>query len=121
MDRITVFDSEYKFCCILWECEPIKSSALAEKCREKLGWSKTTTYTVIKRLSDRNIVRNEKSTVYSLVKKEDVQQSDIDELLDKRFNGSLPAFITAFSKSHKLSDSEIEELCRIIRSGGNDK
>ena len=87
---------------------------LAALCKETLGWSRTTTYTVIKRLSDRGVLKNENAVVTSLVSKQDVQVSEIDELMDKTFEGSLPAFIAAFAKRQNLSDKEIEEISRII-------
>ena len=111
-----IFESEYRFCLILWENEPIGSSRLAALCKETLGWSRTTTYTVIKRLSDRGVLKNENAVVTSLVSKQDVQVSEIDELMDKTFEGSLPAFIAAFAKRQNLSDKEIEEISRIIEN-----
>ncbi|MBR6513774.1 MAG: BlaI/MecI/CopY family transcriptional regulator [Clostridia bacterium] len=109
-----IFESEYRFCLILWENEPISSRALSELCNEKLGWSKTTTYTVIKRLSERGVIKNEKTIVTSLVSKEEAQISEIDELIEKKFEGSLPAFIAAFTKRKQLNDKEIEEIRRLI-------
>lgn len=114
MSAPKVFESEYRFCLILWEHEPISSRELSELCKEKLGWSKTTTYTVIKRLSDRGILKNENTIVTSLVSKEEVQASEIDELVEKKFEGSLPAFIAAFAKHKNLSKQELEEIRRII-------
>lgn len=113
-----IFESEYRFCLILWENEPIKSAELARLCQEKLGWSKTTTYTVIKRLRDRGVVKNEKTVVTSLVSREEVQRAEIDELVEKRFDGSLPAFIAAFSAGRKLSEKEVEEIRKIIGKQG---
>ena len=113
-----IFESEYRFCLILWEHEPISSRELSELCKEKLGWSKTTTYTVIKRLSDRGVVKNENAVVTSLVSKDEAQKAEIDELVEKKFEGSLPAFIAAFAKRQKLSDKEIKEIERIIEKGG---
>ncbi len=109
-----VFESEYRFCLILWEHEPIKSTELAKLCKEKLDWSKTTTYTVIKRLSERGVLKNENTIVTSLVSKEQVQLSELDELMEKKFEGSLPAFIAAFAKRQELSPQELEEIRRII-------
>jgi len=109
-----IFESEYRFCLILWENEPISSGKLSELCKEKLGWSKTTTYTVIKRLQERGVVKNEKTIVTSLISKEEAQVYEFEELVKNRFEGSLPAFITAFAKSKKLSATEIEEIRRII-------
>ncbi len=113
-----IFESEYRFCLILWEHEPVSSRELSDLCKEKLGWSKTTTYTVIKRLSDRGVVKNENTIVTSLVSKDEAQVSEIDELMEKKFESSIPAFLAAFAKSRKLSDDEIEEIQRIINRGG---
>lgn len=114
MSAPKIFESEYRFCLILWEHEPISSRELSELCKEKLGWSKTTTYTVIKRLSDRGVLKNENTVVTSLVSKEEAQASEIDELVEKKFEGSLPAFIAAFAKKKNLSDDEIEQIRKII-------
>ncbi len=114
MEIPKIFESEYRFCLILWEYEPIKSAELARLCKEKLGWSKTTTYTVIKRLSDRGVLKSEKTIVTSLISKEEAQRSELDELMEKKFEGSLPAFIAAFAHRQRLSDQEIEEIRRII-------
>lgn len=109
-----VFESEYRFCLILWENEPIKSPALAKLCGERLGWSKSTTYTVIKRLAERGVLKNENAVVRSLVSKEEVQAAEIDELVEKTFEGSLPAFVAAFARNRKLSAKEAEMLRRMI-------
>ena len=114
MSTPKIFESEYRFCLILWEHEPISSGKLAALCREKLGWSKTTTYTVIKRLTERGVVKNEDTIVSSLVSKEEAQISELDELLDKKFEGSLPAFLAAFTKRQNFSDEQLEEIRRII-------
>ena len=110
-----IFESEYRFCLILWEHEPIKSMELAKLCKEKLDWSKTTTYTVIKRLCDRGVITNENTMVRALISKEEAQVGELEELLDKKFEGSLPAFIAAFGRRQSLSDAEIEEIRRIIQ------
>jgi len=114
MNTPKIFESEYRFCLILWENEPISSNELWKICKEKLGWSKTTTYTVIKRLSERGIVKNEKTIVTSIVSKDEAQISEIDELMEKKFEGSLPAFIAAFAKRQNLSEEEIEKIKKII-------
>ena len=112
-----IFESEYRFCLILWENEPIRSTELAKICKEKLDWSKTTTYTVIKRLSERGVLKNQNGAVVSLVSKNDVQAAEIDELVEKTFEGSLPAFIAAFANHRRLTDAEREELLRLINGG----
>lgn len=109
-----IFESEYRFCLILWENEPIRSTELAKLCKEKLDWSKTTTYTVIKRLCDRGVIKNENAVVSAIISKEEAQRSELDELMDKKFEGSLPAFIAAFGRRQELTDAEIQEIRRII-------
>lgn len=109
-----IFESEYRFCQILWENEPIKSTELAKLCNERLGWSKTTTYTVIKRLSERGAIKNENTIVTALVTQDEVQAAEIDELLEKKFDGSLPAFVAAFTKHQKLSREEIDAVQAMI-------
>ena len=116
METPKVFESEYRFCLILWEHEPVKSSELVALCREQLGWKPTTTYTVIKRLSVRGVLVNENSVVRALVTKDEVQAAEIDELVEKKFGGSLPAFIAAFAKNRRLSKSELDEVQRMIDS-----
>ena len=114
MDTPKIFESEYRFCLILWEHEPIKSGELVKLCREQLGWKPTTTYTVIKRLSERGVLKNENTVVSTLVSKEQVQASEIEELVEKTFEGSLPAFIAAFTKHQKLSQKDIDEVQQMI-------
>ena len=109
-----IFESEYRFCLILWEHEPIKSSDLVNLCKEQLGWKPSTTYTVIKRLSERGVLKNENTIVSALVTKDEVQAAEIDELVEKKFEGSLPAFIAAFTKHQKISEEEIDEVQRMI-------
>ena len=109
-----IFESDYRFCLILWENEPIRSMELARLCKEKLGWSKTPTYTVIKRLGERGVLKNENTVVSSLVSKEEAQLSELEELMEKKFEGSLPAFIAAFARKQELSEKDVEEIRRII-------
>nr|WP_296438513.1 BlaI/MecI/CopY family transcriptional regulator [uncultured Acetatifactor sp.] len=114
METPKIFESEYRFCLILWEHEPVRSSELVRLCREQLGWKPTTTYTVIKRLSERGVLKNEDSTVTALVTKDQVQAAEIDELVEKKFGGSLPAFVAAFTKHGKMTEKEIDEVQRMI-------
>ena len=113
-----IHEGEYRFCLILWENEPVASARLAQLCQEQLGWSRTTTYTIIRRLSDRGVVQNENAVVTSLIKKEEVQLSEMNELVEKTFEGSLPAFIAAFARRQKLSEEEISALQTLIEKGG---
>lgn len=121
MDVPKVFESEYRFCLLLWEHEPVKSSELVKLCQEKLGWKKTTTYTVIKRLSQRGVVKSENSVVTSLVSKDQVQAAEMEELMEKTFEGSIPAFLAAFTRQRKLSEREIGEIRRMLDSCGSER
>ena len=114
MNTPKVFESEYRFCLILWEHEPVKSSELVKLCKDRLGWKPTTTYTVIKRLSERGVLTNENTIVSSLVSKDEIQAAEISEMVEKTFEGSLPAFIAAFTKHQKLSEAEIDAVQDMI-------
>lgn len=121
METPKIFESEYRFCLILWEQEPVKSGKLVELCKERLGWKPTTTYTVIKKLSERGVLKNENTVVTSLVSKDQVQADQLNEMVEKTFEGSLPAFIAAFTKHQKLSEKEIDAVQAMIdryRKGG---
>ena len=110
MEVPKIFESEYRFCLILWDNEPINSTRLVELCKEQLGWSKATTYTVIRRLSERGVLKNENTIVTSLISKEDAQKARLEEMMEETFEGSMPAFIAAFSRSKKLSKKEVDQL-----------
>ena len=117
-----IHEGEYRFCLILWEHEPVTAVELAKLCDKELGWKRTTTYTIIKRLGERGVLKNENGTVTSLVSKDDAQSYEIDELLEKKFEGSLPAFLTAFTKRQDVSDTDLDELQAMIdraRKGGD--
>lgn len=114
MENPKIFESEYRFCLLLWEHEPINSTRLAALCKEQLGWSKATTYTVIRRLTERGIVKNENAVVYTLVTKEAVQSARVQEMVEETFEGSMPAFIAAFSNSKRLTREEVDQLQKLI-------
>lgn len=121
MEIPKIHEGEYRFCLILWEHEPITAAHLAKLCQEQLGWKRTTTYTVIKRLGERGVLRNDNGTITSLISKEEAQACEIDELVEKKFEGSLPAFIAAFTKRQDMSAEELDEVQRMIdriRKGG---
>ena len=114
MSTLKVFESEYRFCLILWENEPIKSTELAKLCEAELGWKKATTYTVIKRLTERGVIKSENAVITSLVTKEEVQTAEVEEVVEKTFAGSIPQFLAAFTRSKKLSKKEIDEIQKMI-------
>ncbi len=116
METPKIFESEYKFCEILWDHEPVSSSELVRLCREKLEWKKSTTYTVIRRLGERGVLKSENAIVTSLVSKAEVLSAESAEMVEKSFSGSLPDFIAAFTRKKKLSEQEINEIQRMIDS-----
>ena len=109
-----IFDSELRLCEILWEHQPVKSSELARLCAERLGWKKSTTYTVIKRLTERGVVKTENAVVTALVSRDEVQRAESRAFVERNFSGSLPGFLTAFVGGRGLSAEEAEELRHMI-------
>mgnify|MGYP000663702689 FL=1 len=109
-----IFDSELRFCEILWEHQPVRSSELAHLCAEKLGWKKSTTYTVIKRLTERGVVQTEDAVVTALVSRDQVQRAESRAFVERNFSGSLPGFLNAFVGGRGLSAEEADELRRMI-------
>lgn len=114
MDMPKIHESEYRFCQILWEHEPVTAAELARLCLAQLGWKRTTTYTVIKRLAERGVLQNEDGTVTSLISRDQAEVSEIDELMEKKFGGSAPAFLAAFTRRQKLSAADLDEVQRMI-------
>lgn len=122
METPKIFESEYRFCLILWDNEPIRSKDLVQLCQEKLGWKSTTTYTVLKRLAQRGVLKNENTIVTSLVSKDQVQAAELESFVDRTFGGDLPAFVAAFTKHGRISDREIDAVQAMIdryRKGEN--
>ena len=107
-------ETEYKFAELIWEEEPIGSGELVKQCAEKFGWKKSTTYTEIKRLSQKGVLKNENAVVTPLVTREEVQAKESDEFVERTFDGSLPGFLTAFLGGKKLSRQEAEDLKALI-------
>lgn len=115
MEDLKLCDSDYKFMMIVWEHAPISSGGLVKLCSEELGWKKSTTYTVIKKLCERGFIRNENATVSVLVEKEQCQRVESDYFIERTFGGSLPRFIAAFLGDGKqLSEEEAEEIKQMI-------
>lgn len=114
MDELKLFDAEYKFMDIIWEVEPVNSTELSKICLQRLGWKKSTTYNIIRKLSEREILINKDATVTALIKREQVQRYETELLLEKNFNGSLPTFVATFLQDKKLSQKEAEEIKRMI-------
>lgn len=116
-----IHEGEYRFCLIMWEHQPIKAVELAKLCQEKLAWKRTTTYTIIKRLGERGVLKLENGVVTELISKEEAEAAEIETFVESKFGGSLPAFVAAFTKHQDLSDSELDEVQKMIdriRKGG---
>jgi predicted transcriptional regulator len=113
-EKYKLFDAEYKFMSIVWENEPIKSTELVKICKDRLGWKKSTTYTVIRKLQNRGILKNENAVVTSVIKHHEVSKYESEKLIDKVFDNSLPRFLATFLGDKKITKEEAEELKRII-------
>ena len=112
--HVAVHVSQYRFCEILWEYEPVSSGELVKLCKEKLEWKKSTTYTVIRRLAERGVLKSENAVVTSLVSREEAQSRESTEVVERTFSGSLPGFIAAFTRKKPLSPKEADEIQKII-------
>ena len=105
---------EMRFATLIWENEPIASGELAKLSEKELSWKKSTTYTILKRLCDRELFQNVGGIVTSLVSKQELLAKQSEQFIEDNFEGSLPGFITAFTSGRKLTRKEIVELQRII-------
>ena len=105
---------ESKFADIIWKYEPITTKQLIQYCENEFNWKRTTTYTVLKRLCDRKIFSTDNSVVTSLISKEDFYAIQSNNFIEDTFNGSLPAFLAAFSSKRSLSNEEIKEIQNMI-------
>lgn len=114
MDELKLFDGEYKFANLVWEHESIGSGELVKLSQQQLGWKKSTTYTVLKKLCQKGILHNENAVVTALVKREAVQKYESQAVLEKAFDDSLPKFIASFLSDRKLSQQEAEEIQALI-------
>ncbi len=115
MEKYKFFDAEFRFVSLIWAHEPVNSTELSRLCLQELGWKKSTTYNMIRKLVDRGILQNKEATVTALVKRDQVQKYESETLLEKAFDGSLPTFLAAFLKDRKLSKEEAEEIKKMIR------
>ena len=114
-------ESEYRFMDILWDVEPVKSTELVKICNEKLGWKKPTTFTVIRNLGEKEILKNDQSMVTSLVSRACIQKQESNDFLEKKFNGSLPAFVATFLQDRKLTQKEAADIQKLINEAMEEK
>lgn len=119
--NMKLYDAEYRMVKIVWDNEPLHSRELAEHCFSEMGWKRSTSYTVLKKLCNRGILRNYAAIVTSLVSQSEVQRYEADAVMEKSFDGSLPQFITAFLNGKKLSEEEAQEIKRLIDSHKEDR
>lgn len=106
---------EMKFADLMWDYEPISSGDLVKLCEQKLSWKKSTTYTMLRRLCQRNIFKNQEGIVSSILAKQEFHALQSEKFIEETFDGSLPQFLAAFSTRKKLTDQEIDELEKLIR------
>ena len=109
---------ESRFADIIWEHEPLTSAQLVTLCEQQLQWKKSTTYTVLKRLCEKGIFKNEKGAVTSVVTRDDFYGAQSEKFVEDTFGGSLPAFLAAFTKRKKLSADEVEQLRKMVDEFG---
>ena len=109
-----IYDGEYRLAQLIWENAPVSTRALVRLAEERLSWKRTTTYTVLKKLSEKGFAKNENSVITSLVPKSEVQKFAGNQFIESTFGGSLPSFLTAFFKGKKISDKEAEALKKLI-------
>ena len=114
MDDLRLCESEARFMAVVWEAEPVPSGQLAKLCRERLGWQKSTTYTVLKKLERRGFLKNERAVVTALVPRERVQGYESGQVVDRTFGGYLPAFVAAFTRERRLTREEAEAIQALI-------
>lgn len=105
---------ESKFADIIWKNEPVSSSQIVILAEEELGWKKSTTFTVLRRLCDKGIFKNDKGTVTSLISRQDFYSMQSEKFVENTFGGSLPAFLAAFTKRKKLSSEELMQLRKMV-------
>ena len=111
---------ESRFADLIWENEPLSSGELVRLCGEKLDWKKSTTYTVLKKLCERGLFQNTDGEVRSLISRQEYDSMQSESFVEEHFDGSLPAFLAAFTKSRALSQKEIDAIRRMIDSYGED-
>lgn len=121
MEELRLGVVEAQFAEIIWSNEPLSSGELVKLCEQKLGWKKSTTYTVLKRLCERGIFKNEKGMVSAQMTKAEFDAAQSEKFVEDNFAGSLPAFLAAFTTRKKLDKAEIDEIKKMIESFGEEE
>ncbi len=107
-------EGEYRFAALVWDNEPLSSGQLVRLAADALGWKKSTTYTVLKKLCERGILQNDGGRVTAIVKRDAVQRQESTAVVDRAFGGSLPRFVAAFVNEKPLSAAEAAEIRAIL-------
>lgn len=103
-----------RFADIVWANEPLGSGELVKLCEKELGWKKPTTYTVLRKLCEKGLLQNEDGVVRTLMSREDFYSAKSEQIIEDSYEGSLPAFIAAFTSRKKLSNAEVDEIQKMI-------
>lgn len=114
MEYRRLCESDYRFMNVIWDHEPINSTQLVAVCREELGWKKSTTYTMLKKMCEKGLAKNEETIVTSCVPKKEVQAAESETFVEQTFNGSLPNFLVCFLGGKTISEQEADELKSLI-------
>ena len=114
MEYQKLCESDWRFMTVIWDHEPVSSTELVKLCQEKLGWKKSTTYTMLKKMTEKGMAKNENTVVTSTVSRDSVQKNESELFVDQTFSGSLPGFLAAFLGNRTISEKEAEELIRLI-------
>lgn len=114
MENLKLCESDYRFMLVVWENEPVASGSLVTLCTERLGWKKSTTYTVLRKMCEKGLLENENTIVSTIVPKEQVQAFESECFVERAFEGSLPQFLTSFLGGKTISDKEADELKHLI-------
>lgn len=116
MEYQKLCESDFRFMTVIWDHEPVSSTELVKLCQEKLGWKKSTTYTMLKKMTEKGLAKNENTVVTSAVSRDSVQKNESELFVDQTFSGSLPGFLAAFLGNRTISEKEAEELIRLIEA-----
>ena len=116
MEELKLYDAEYRLMEIVWELEPLSSTELYKACLPRLGWKKSTTYTMLKKLEQKGVFVNEKGMIRAVYTKEEWQAQESRQFVKDSFGGSLPKFLTAFAKGKGLTAKEVEEMKKLIET-----
>ena len=121
MEELKLGMVEGRFADIVWQNQPLSTKELVKLCESELNWKRTTTYTVLKKLCERGIFKTESSTVTAVMTREEFYAIQSEKFVEETFEGSLPAFIAAFSSRKKLSEEELAAIRRMIDDYGKEK